>query len=176
MKRMLLISALLLSVFGASGQHVHGDNRHSDRHEIHRKDNRDHSRHHHDGIHKDDHFRDHDHRLAWDDHHMRVEVLCVRDRQELWNGCHVRVNQFGVSVLDRRNHRIVKGEEVILLASGDYKVRNGGFWRVYTDRGDRLGNVWGDSVELLHGGLYRCLRAGNLHYYDLDGVERRDFR
>jgi hypothetical protein len=85
----------------------------------------------------------------------------------------VRVNQFGVSILDRRDRRIIRGDEIILLASGDYKVRSGGFWRIYNKRGDRLGNVWGDSVELLVGdGLFCCIRAGITHYYDLNGNER----
>ena len=56
-------------------------------------------------------------------------------------------------------------------------MRSGGFWRVYTEHGDRLGNVWGDSVELMRNGLFRCIRAGIIHYYDMDGNERhfRDF-
>jgi len=152
MKRLILVLSLLLSVFIASGQHHHAHNRHSDRQEYR--------------------IRDHHRHRGFED--RRVDVLCVRDHQELWNGCHVKVNHFGVSVLDRRNHKIVKGEEVILLASGDYKVYNGGFWRVYTEHGDRLQNVWGDSVDLMHNGLFRCVRAGNVHYYDLNGHEHRD--
>ena len=152
MKKELLILALLLSVIGASGQPHHN-----------------HGRHHHDGPHRVErpHHEKH-HR-----HVKRADVLCVRDWQELWNGCHVRVNQFGVSIRDRRDNRIVRGDEVILLPSGDYLVRSGGFWRVYTEFGDRLGNVWGDSVVLMENGLFRCIRAGNVHWYDLRGNERR---
>ena len=84
----------------------------------------------------------------------------------------MRVNQFGVSILDRRDRRIIRGDEIILLASGDYKVRSGGFWRIYNERGDRLVNVWGDSVELMRDGLFCCIRAGITHYYDLNGNER----
>ena len=35
-----------------------------------------------------------------------------------------------------------------------------------------LGNVWGDSVELLRDGIFCCIRAGITHYYDMDGNER----
>ena len=169
MKKELLILALLLSVTGASGQQHHNHHGNSVRQEFRHQDHRGHDRHHKDGPHREElRLRERHHR-----HGKRADVLCVRDWQELWNGCHVRVNQFGVSVKDRRDNRIVKGEEVILLASGDYLVRNGGFWRVYTEYGDRLGNVWGDSVELTRSGLFRCVRAGNVHWYDLDGNERR---
>ena len=174
MKTQLLGLALLLSVACASGQphsNHHWDPAYQEyRHPDHRAPHRPHQvppppgedRH---------HGRDR-HR-----HGKRADVLCVRDWQQLWNGCHVRVNQFGVSILDRRDKRILRGEEIILLASGDYKVRSGGFWRVYTEHGDRLGNVWGDSVELMRNGLFRCIRAGIIHYYDMDGNERhfRDF-
>lgn len=174
MKTQILGIALLLSVACASGQPRHNPHgapppppeaHHMDRH-AHRRPHREtpppppprRDRH---------HDRDH-HR-----HGRRADILCVRDWQQLWNGCHVRVNQFGVSILDRRDRRIIRGDEIILLASGDYKVRSGGFWRIYNKRGDRLGNVWGDSVELLVGdGLFCCIRAGITHYYDLNGNER----
>ena len=174
MKTQILGIALLLSVACASGQPRHNPHgapppppeaHHMDRH-AHRRPHREtpppppprRDRH---------HDRDH-HR-----HGKRADILCVRDWQQLWNGCHVRVNQFGVSILDRRDRRIIRGDEIILLASGDYKVRSGGFWRIYNKRGDRLGNVWGDSVELLIGdGLFCCIRAGITHYYDLNGNER----
>ena len=166
MKRELLILALLLSVTGASGQQHHSHHGNSARQEFRNQDIHGKKVHHHDGPIRDDRHRDHLRRGK------RPDVLCVRDWQELWNGCHVRVNQFGVSVMDRRDNRIVRGEEVILLSSGDYLVRSGGFWRVYTEHGDRLRNVWGDLVELMPNGLFRCVRAGITHFYDLDGNER----
>ena len=171
MKTHLLVLALLLSVTGASGQQHHNIHRDPARQEVRHQDNRGHHRHHHGGPRREDrhHVRDH-HR-----HGKRVDIICVHDWQELWNGCHVRVNQFGITIMDRRDNRIVRGEEIILLASGDYLVRSGGFWRVYTAFGDRLGNVWGDSVELMRNGLFRCIRAGNVHWYDLNGNERRKF-
>ena len=79
MKRLILVLSLLLSVFIASGQHHHAHGRHSDRQE----------------------FRVDDHHRHGGFENRRVDVLCVRDHQELWNGCHVKVNHFGVSVLAR---------------------------------------------------------------------------
>ena len=174
MKTQILSIALLLSVACASGQPRHNPHgapppppeaHHQDRHGHHRP-------------HREtppppppprrDRHHDRDHHP----HGRRVDILCVRDWQQLWNGCHVRVNQFGVSILDRRDRRIIRGDEIILLASGDYKVRSGGFWRIYNERGDRLVNVWGDSIELMRDGLYCCIRAGISHYYDLNGNER----
>ena len=168
MKKELLILALLLCVTGASGQQHHNHHGNPARQEFRHQDHRDHDRHHPGGPHRADihHHENHPRHLK------RADVLCVRDWQELWNGCHVRVNQFGVSIRDRRDHRIVRGEEIILLASGDYLVRSGGFWRVYTAYGDRLTHVWGDSVELMRNGLFRCVRAGNIHWYDLAGNEQ----
>ena len=145
MKRELLILALLLSVTGASGQQHHNQHGPSARQEYRHQDKHGPKGRHHDGPFRDDR---HHHR-----HGKRSDVRCVRDWQKLWNGCHVRVNQFGVSILDRRDRRIIRGDEIILLASCDYKVRSGGFWRIYNERGDRLVNVWGDSIELMRDGL-----------------------
>ena len=169
MKTQILCITLLLSVACASGQPRHNHpHRAPAPPEFGHQDYRVHHRPHHDPPPRRDRRHDQDHRR-----HRRTDILCIRDWQQLWNGCHVRVNQFGVSIFDRRDRRIVRGDEIILLASGDYKVRSGGFWRIYDERGDRLGNIWGDSVELLLvDGLFCCIRAGITHYYDLNGNER----
>ena len=73
----------------------------------------------------------------------------------------------------KKSRGFIDNDEVILFSSGLYKVRSGDFWRVYTAYGQRLGNVWGDSVEHMQNGLIRCVRAGNVHYYDIDGNEHR---
>lgn len=170
MKKILLISALLLCVTGATGQQHHHHGNPAPR-EVRHHDNRGHDRHRHEVRPHDIHHPDIHHRPG-----ERVDILCIRDWQELWNGCYVRVNQFGVSVLDRRDKRIVRGDEVILLPTGDYLVKSGHFWRVYTAYGDRLAHVWGDVVELMPDGLFRCIRSGNVHYYDLAGREQRFHR
>lgn len=157
MKIQILGIALLLSVACASGQPRHHHHRAPAPPAYHHQDARHYRPHHDRGRHR---------------HGRRADILCVRDWQQLWNGCHVRVTQFGVSILDRRDRRILRGDEIILLSSGDYKVRSGGFWRIHNERGDRLVNVWGDSVELMRDGLYCCIRAGITHYYDLNGNER----
>ena len=168
MKTQLLGIALLLSVACATGQPHHSHHGAPPPPEYRHHENRDHHRRHHDEPHRRDRHHDRDHHR----HGRRADIICVRDWQQLWNGCHVRVNQFGVSILDRRDRRILRGDEIILLANGVYKVRSGGFWRIYNEYGDRLGNVWGDSIELTRDGLFLCIRAGNHHYYDIDGHER----
>ena len=87
------------------------------------------------------------------------EIRCTRDRQDLWNGCHVRMKVGRVYVYDR-DDRLLWGDEVVLLPNGCYKVRNGSFWYVHNHHGDRIGNIWGDLVDLLSNGLFRCRRAG----------------
>ena len=167
MKTQILCITLLLSVACASGQPRHNPHRAPAPPEFRHQEYRVHHRPHHDPPPRRDRRHDRDYRRQ-----RRTDILCIRDWQQLWNGCHVRVNQFGVSILDRRDRRIVRGDEIVLLASGDYKVRSGGFWRIYDERGDRLGNVWGDSVELMRDGIFCCIRAGITHYYDMNGNER----
>lgn len=172
---------------------------------------------------------------------IRVEIACVDEWQDLWNGCHVRLDLVGqVSVYDNRDNRIIWGDEIYLLPNGNYKVRRGSLWRIYerdgdmtfisgdeiqywpsgyycvrfgslwrvydpkgdqvfgissrnyieqlwngcflyeqggnyyvADRkGDRIFGVWGESVELMNNGLFRCLRSGHYYYYDEDGNQR----
>ena len=135
-----------------------------------------------------------------------TKTYCVKDWQELWNGCHVRIHQGRVSVLTLTGERVVRGDEVVLLPSGYYLLRNmdnwqvydplgsaktifgeeiiawpnglfcvrhGEFWTVYDSDGDRVGNAWGDRVELLDNGLICCERSGMYFYYDRQGNERR---
>ena len=104
---------------------------------------------------------------------MRSEIRCAHDWQELWNGCHVRVKLDRIYVYNYHDDRILWGDEVILLPSGCYKVRNGNFWHVHARNGDRINNLWGDAIDLMSNGLFRCFRAGRFFYYDERGNERR---
>ena len=54
---------------------------------------------------------------------------------------------------------------------GYYKVRNGSFWHVHNPVGEMISNIWGDIVDLMEDGLFRCYRAGIYHYYDIYGNE-----
>lgn len=134
------------------------------------------------------------------------KTYCVKDWQELWNGCHVRISNGRVSVLTMAGDGVVRGDEVILLPSGYYMVRSndrwriydpagvttsisgeeiiawpnglfcvrlGDFWNVYDSYGDRVGNAWGDHVELMDNGLICCYRSGMYFYYDRQGNERK---
>ena len=103
----------------------------------------------------------------------RFEVRCVRDWQELWNGCHVRIKLDRISIYNAQGDRLIWADEVSLLPSGLYKVRNGEFWYIYSSAGNRLGNVWGDAIDVMPNGLFRCYRAGMVFYYDTLGNERQ---
>ena len=103
----------------------------------------------------------------------RFEVRCVRDWQELWNGCHVRIKLDRIAIYNAQGDRLIWADEVSLLPSGLYKVRNGEFWYIYSSAGNRLGNVWGDDIDVMPNGLFRCHRAGMLFYYDTLGNERQ---
>lgn len=199
MKRLVLLLFIMLSANLAYGQHNHGGNlrdhgnhgghgarhesvqRHSgNRHnggELHLRDG--HGSHHsnhvrqHSGNHHSGHVRDHSIRHHSVNHHhsaLRREIIrCLNDWQELWNGYHVRIHLDRVYVCNRAGDRILQGDEVILLPNGFYKVRNGDFWRVYDERGERVFEVWGDEVILMDNGLFRCYRAGMYFYYDERG-------
>ena len=211
MKHFLLILSLLMSVVCASGQGYRHDN-----HDLHNRQAPQMQR----GNHrKGDRPRERNLKVKRrvDGKHMdreqprtiarnRAEVRCVKDWQELWNGRHVRLLNGRVSVLEYDGDTVVRGDEVVLLSNGCYKVRTGDiwrvydshgsttsisgheiiawpnglycvrfsdFWRVYDEDGDRLTNVWGDSVELYGRNLIHCRRSGRSFYYDFHGNERK---
>ena len=136
----------------------------------------------------------------------RQLVYCTEDWQELWNGRHVRIKGGKVRICKRNDDVLLKGDEVILIYSGNYLVRNGSDWRVYDEDGDRtfihgreilvwpdeyycvrqtddrwrvydrngdsVFNVWGEEIELMHNGLFRCVKNGRVYFYDKDGNQR----
>lgn len=104
---------------------------------------------------------------------MPAEVPCLYDWQELWNGCHVRINLDRISIYTSSDERIIWADEVYLLPSGYYKVRNGDFWYIHSQTGTRVNNLWGDAVDVMPNGLFRCYRAGRYIYYDAQGNERK---
>ena len=88
--------------------------------------------------------------------HRHARVYCNRDWLDLWNGCHVRLLQGRVSVLNLNGDRIVRGDEVVLLASGMYLVRNGDIWRVYDQWGEYT-SISGHEIIDWENGLF-CVR------------------
>ena len=96
-----------------------------------------------------------------------AEVPCIGDWQELWNGRHVRLKNDKVYIYASDGDRLFWGDEIVLLSSGTYKVRNGDWWRLYDADGDRLGTIWShDFIELLPNGCY--LYRTNDWYYVAD--------
>ena len=119
MKTQILGIALLLSVACASGQPRHNPHGAPPPPPAHHQ-----ARHGHRGPHREtpppppprkDRHHDRDHHR----HGRRADILCVRDWQQLWNGCHVRVNQFGVSIL------VVRRGMAKILPTEDFRIMRG---------------------------------------------------
>ena len=104
--------------------------------------------------------------------HTQREVYCQNDWQQLWNGRHVRRFADRIWICNYEGDRILSGDRVILLPSGLYMVLNGGFWRILDREGERIFNLWGDEIELLANGIFRCRRGGRDFYYDERGNRR----
>lgn len=195
MKKLVIILMLVLCAGGVQGQGRRDDRRDGkrDRKEM-RRDGKDRRR--------DDRMRgerkdrrkgdykmdrrDFDGRDGHGDKHRRMDapragkaarhntVRCNKDWQILWNGYHVRVLTIGkIAICEKDGDRILQADEVYLLPNGYYKIRNGSFWYICEADGDRIFELWGDAVEMLEGGMFRCLRAGVWHYYDSYGNERK---
>ena len=175
MKKILILLSLLLSVSTAYGQFRH------DRHDSsrgglfgHRQQQEQHqqsSSHH-------DFFRDHTQRGPLGGPHAssfrdQKDVACVADWQELWNGCHVRLEAREVRIYKRNGDRLLRGDEVILLHNGQYLVRSGNTWRVYERDGDRTFSS-GKEILCWHGGYY-CVHDNNMwKVYTEDGDRLTD--
>ena len=195
MKKLVIILMLVLCAGGVQGQGRRDDRRDGrrDRKEL-RRDGKDRRR--------DDRMRgerkdrrkgdykmdrrDFDRRGGHDDRHRRMDapragkavhrnaVHCNKDWQILWNGYHVRVLTIGkIAICEKDGDRILQADEVYLLPNGYYKIRNGSFWYICEADGDRIFDLWGDAVEMMPDGMFRCLRAGVWRYYDAYGNERK---
>ena len=66
----------------------------------------------------------------------------------------------------------VSGDDIRYWHPGYYAVRSAGSWHVCDAKGDRIFGVWGDSVELMDNGIFRCSRGGHYYYYDSEGNQR----
>lgn len=98
----------------------------------------------------------------------RRDVYCTQDWQELWNGRHVRLQGGKVRICKRDGDILLRGDEVILVPSGSYLVRNGSDWRVYDEDGDRT-SIHGDEILAWHDGFYCARQSGTWRVYDSDG-------
>ena len=176
MKKIVLLLMVMLSVNLAYGQSRHHSQGQGHRNGIHREYNRDgHHRqgHVHEGsrsirngraVDRGSHRHHRSHGAA-----ARRQVRCVGDWQTLWNGCHVRIKADRYHIYLASGDRLLSGEEIILLPNGLYLVRLGSFWHVHDTAGDRIFNIWGDTVELMSNGIFRCYRSGRYYYYDQFG-------
>ena len=165
MRKIITILAILLMAFPASAQHYNHDSGY--RYEQHHgRDDKRHDR-------KSGRDRKHrSHKPKRNKSVHRTDIRCSHDWQELWNGCHVRIKLDKIYIYDRYDKKVLSGEEVTLLRNGCYKVYNGAFWHVHAPNGERVSNIWGDRIDLMSNGVFRCYRAGGYVYYDPDGRER----
>lgn len=154
MKRILTLAAMILSMTAAYGQRPWNGHKPP----VPPPPPGNHSGHHHGPNHHEEPLR---------------EVHCTGDWQELWNGCHVRLRFDKVYIYTPSGDRVLSGDAVVLLPNGYYNVKKGEYWRIYDPKGDRVFNVWGDRVELMENGIFRCYRNGLVKYYDVRGNERR---
>ena len=98
----------------------------------------------------------------------KVDTPCVQEWQELWNGCHVRLGEFRVKVLDHGGNTIVSGDEIVLLRNGNYLVRKGDIWRIYDWRGGHT-SISGHEILLWPNGLYPVRFGSSWRVYSPDG-------
>ncbi len=76
-------------------------------------------------------------------------------------------------IYDRKGDMtFISGDEIRYWHPGYYAVRSAGSWHVCDSKGDRIFGVWGDSVELMGNGIFRCSRGGHYYYYDSEGNQR----
>lgn len=160
MKRFILIISLILTVFSLSAQ---PPGKH------HKKDF--HGKGHYEAQHKP-HKAHKTHKPAkpHKGHGKMVppEVVCKGDWQELWNGRHVRLLNDKVYICDADGDRLLWGDEVILLSSGNYMVRSGDYWRIYRHDGDRT-SIYGNEILCWENGTY-CVRLSEMwRVYDAAG-------
>lgn len=119
MKRILLILALIMLVTAAYGQprQAHQKNHRWTEQIFHGTPDR----------------HDKPHKKAY------RKIHCNRDWQKLPNGCHVRLWAGSVRICKPNGDRLLSGEDVWLLPSGYYSVREmSDFWHIYDPWGERI--------------------------------------
>lgn len=154
MKHFLVLLSILISVAGASAQPRNPHHRHHSQDRYEYRESR----------HREPRHREPRHREP----RHRKDIPCVKDWQKLWNGCHVRLLNGRVSVLDYDGDTVVRGDEVVLLYNGCYKVRVGDLWRIY-DRNGLTTSISGHEILAWPEGLY-CVRFSDFwRVYDSRG-------
>lgn len=99
---------------------------------------------------------------------MLRDIHCEGDWQELWNGCHVRLMNDKVYILESDGDRLLWGDDIWLLPSGQYKVRRGDYWRIF-DREGGITSIYGEELMAFPNGFF-CVRFGGMwRVYTPDG-------
>ena len=108
-------------------------------------------------------------------------IRCDREWQKLPNGCHVRLWAGSVRICKPGGDKLLSGDEVWLLPSGYYSVREMGSWRIYDPWGERLFGLSSDSpirqqpngyfIYKTLGGSYRVADKKGEDVFGLSGDE-----
>lgn len=98
----------------------------------------------------------------------RKSVSCKDNYQDLWNGCHVRL-QNGYVYIYRGNSYFLYGEQISLLYNGYYRVKKNGWWYLYDEDGNKVSGVYGDEIRYYPFNFVSVKKNGWWYVYDCSG-------
>lgn len=124
----------------------------------------------------------------WNGRHVRLKMnqvwICRKNGDEFLRGDEVILLPLGSYCVRRGDLWHIYDEdgdwftgissryEIEQLWNGCYLFERDGKFYVANEEGDRIFGVWGDWVELMDNGLFRCHRNGRNYYYDKAGNQR----
>ena len=196
MKKIVIILCMLLATAGAYGQnHRFHDSRHQHHRteQVHREQHHKHhgTKHHNkSGRHyniPDELECVEDWQELWNGCHVRLlgdrvrvvtpsgDMIVSGERVFLTSNGKYEVKNGGVwSVRDRDGgFTTLSGMDVFYWSEGFYGIKVGDFWRLYDEKGDMVGNIWGEHLTIYPNNLIKATRNGMTFYYDWQGNERR---
>ena len=194
MKKIVIILCMLLATAGAYGQnHRFHDSHHHRTEQVHREKHHKHhgTKHHNKGSRHynipDELECVEDWQELWNGCHVRLlgdrvrvvtyggDTVVSGDRVFLTSNGKYEVKNGGIwSVRDRDGgFTTLSGMDVFYWSEGFYGIKVGDFWRLYDEKGDMVGNVWGEHLTLYQNNLIKATRNGMTFYYDWQGNERR---
>lgn len=147
MKKFLLILATILVAVTAYGQPR----------QAHHQQNR-----HHHQTHQVFDQKDFRHRKPHKPNKKSRGIRCQKEWQKLPNGCHVRLWAGSVRICKPSGDKLLSGDEVWLLPSGYYSVREMSFWHIYDPWGERIFGLSSQSpIQQLPNGFFIYKTLGN---------------
>jgi hypothetical protein len=157
MKKLLLILATILvalTTYGQPSQAHHQQGHHQATHQVFGK-------------------KDFKHRKPHKPNRKSRGIRCQKEWQKLPNGCHVRLWAGSVRICKPSGDKLLSGDEVWLLPSGYYSVREMSFWHIYDPWGEKIFGLSSQSpIEQLPNGffIYKTL-GGSYRVADKKGED-----